>query len=111
MHLAFPKPGGRARIIVVDGAYQIQYLPPTLVFGRAALSPRWKSSSMASKIADPYPHHYPTPNPKPIWEVKHPKGKGSRHPPHPIPRRPAPTQSPSQTDQNLLATFEIGSNH
>jgi len=29
VHLAFPKPGGRARITVVDGAYQIQHLPST----------------------------------------------------------------------------------
>jgi len=51
MCLAFPKLGGRSRITVVDGAYQIQYLPLPLVFGCAALTPRWKSSSMASKIA------------------------------------------------------------
>jgi hypothetical protein len=29
MRIAFPKSGGRARITIVDGAYQIQYFTPT----------------------------------------------------------------------------------
>jgi len=99
-------PGGYIIIAIINGAFQIQHLPPTfsllvrnhcfpmkLFFVYIGIQESQKRNLILFTIRCPIQRHV------------------GRHPPYPRPHRPDPEQQHFQTNQNLPATFEIGSDY